>query len=118
MTPATASPARAAEPFPRLPSTGSRMRSRATHSSIRPRFARRGCSVGTSNEVPEGASGSLSFGRRGAVRRLRLAQKMTFLIEGTSGLAEPSEGELRQFYEAHHQEFRRQARVSFTQVFF
>jgi len=60
----------------------------------------------------------LGLDKDDAVVRRRLAQKMTFLLEGTSGLAEPSEGELRQFYEAHHQEFRRQARVSFTQVFF
>jgi hypothetical protein len=60
----------------------------------------------------------LALDKDDAVVRRRLAQKMTFLIEGTSGLAEPGDGELRQFYEAHHQEFRREARVSFTQVFF
>jgi hypothetical protein len=33
-------------------------------------------------------------------------------------LAEPTEPELRQFYEAHLPDFRREARVSFTQLFF
>src|SRR5262249_48343258 len=60
----------------------------------------------------------LGLDKDDAVVRRRLAQKMTFLIEDTSGVAEPSEQELRQFYEAHLQEFRREARVSFTQVFF
>ncbi len=52
------------------------------------------------------------------VVRRRLAQKMTFLIEDTSRLAEPTEDELRQFYEAHPEKFRREARVSFMQLFF
>lgn len=60
----------------------------------------------------------LGLDKDDAVVRRRLAQKMTFLIEDTSARAEPDEGELRQFYEAHHEEFRREARVSFTQVFF
>src|SRR5262245_30184259 len=53
-----------------------------------------------------------------AVVRRRLAQKMTFTIEDASQAADPGDEELRQFYEAHSQEFRREARISFTQVFF
>ena len=60
----------------------------------------------------------LGLDKDDAVVRRRLAQKMTFLIEDTSGSAEPSDEELQQFYRAHNQEFRREARVSFTQVFF
>src|SRR5262245_37329364 len=60
----------------------------------------------------------LGLDKDDAVVRRRLAQKMTFVIEDTSRLAEPTEQELRQFYEAHLPEFRREARVSFTQVFF
>jgi PPIC-type PPIASE domain len=50
--------------------------------------------------------------------RRRLAQKMTFLVEGTSRLAEPTEDELQQFYNAHPENFRQAARVSFGHVFF
>lgn len=60
----------------------------------------------------------LGLDKDDAVVRRRLAQKMTFLIEDTSRLEEPGEDELRQFYAAHLQEFRREARISFTQVFF
>jgi parvulin-like peptidyl-prolyl isomerase len=60
----------------------------------------------------------LGLDKDDAVVRRRLAQKMTFVIEDTSRLAEPGEPELRRFYEAHRQEFRREARISFTHVFF
>lgn len=60
----------------------------------------------------------LGLDKDDAVVRRRLAQKMTFLIEDTSRLTEPTDEELRQFYEAHSREFLRKARVSFTQVFF
>jgi parvulin-like peptidyl-prolyl isomerase len=60
----------------------------------------------------------LGLDKDDAVVRRRLAQKMTFVIEDTSSAAEPSEAELQQFYQAHPQEFRREASISFTQVFF
>lgn len=59
----------------------------------------------------------LGLDKDDAVVRRRLAQKVTFLIEDTSGSAEPSDEELKQFYRAHESEFRREARLSFTQVF-
>ncbi|MDK1373563.1 MULTISPECIES: peptidylprolyl isomerase [unclassified Sinorhizobium] len=52
------------------------------------------------------------------VVRRRLAQKMTFLIEGTARIAEPTEGELRAFYDAHREKFVRPGRVSFEHIFF
>jgi hypothetical protein len=52
------------------------------------------------------------------VVRRRLAQKLTFLIEDTSRLADPTEDDLRAFYEANAAQFQRPARVSFTQVYF
>jgi hypothetical protein len=50
--------------------------------------------------------------------RRRLAQKLNFVIEGTTRLAEPTERGLQEFYESHPDQFRTEARVSFTQVYF
>jgi hypothetical protein len=50
--------------------------------------------------------------------RRRLAQKLTFLIDDTLRRAEPAENELQQFYEAHTQRFRSDARISFTHIYF
>src|SRR5688572_5967817 len=52
------------------------------------------------------------------VVRRRLAQKMTFLVQDTSRLAEPTEDELQRFYEMHPTWFQSDARVSFTHLFF
>jgi hypothetical protein len=53
-----------------------------------------------------------------AVVRRRLAQKLTFMIDGTLRHAEPSENELQQFYEKHTERFRTEARISFTHIYF
>lgn len=50
--------------------------------------------------------------------RRRLAQKMAFLIEGTARLAEPTDDDLRQFYDARPDTFRREAEISFVHAFF
>ena len=50
--------------------------------------------------------------------RRRLAQKLKFLVEDTSRLVEPTEEELRKFYEANGARFHTRATVSFTQIFF
>jgi hypothetical protein len=50
--------------------------------------------------------------------RRRLAQKLTFLVEDTLRRAEPSDTELQQFYEAHAQRFRSEARISFRHIYF
>jgi len=50
--------------------------------------------------------------------RRRLAQKLEFMLQDTARLAEPSDEELRRFYEASPQDFLTEARVSFTQIFF
>ena len=50
--------------------------------------------------------------------RRRLAQKVAFLVEDTARLAEPTEQDLRRFYDAHPEHFQAEARVSFTHVFF
>ena len=50
--------------------------------------------------------------------RRRLAQKLTFVIEDTLRRAEPSEDELRQFYQANARRFRSDARLSFAHIYF
>jgi hypothetical protein len=50
--------------------------------------------------------------------RRRLAQKLTFLIDDTLRRAEPAENELQQFYETHARQFRSDARISFTHIYF
>jgi hypothetical protein len=50
--------------------------------------------------------------------RRRLAQKIAFLVEDTTRLTEPTEQELRGFYDAHPVYFQAGARVSFTHLFF
>jgi hypothetical protein len=52
------------------------------------------------------------------VVRRRLAQKMTFLLDDTIRIAEPTEPELRALYETRPDLVRTPARVSFTQIFF
>lgn len=50
--------------------------------------------------------------------RRRLAQKLEFLLRDTARLADPTEDELRNFYDSHPQRFQTAARVSFTQIYF
>jgi PPIC-type PPIASE domain len=52
------------------------------------------------------------------VVRRRLAQKLNFIIEGTTRLVEPTEQALLAYYTSHPNQFRTEARVSFTQVYF
>jgi hypothetical protein len=50
--------------------------------------------------------------------RRRLAQKLEFMLQDTARLAEPSEDELRRFYETSPKAFLTEPRISFTQVYF
>ena len=52
------------------------------------------------------------------VVRRRLAQKLEFLVQDTSRLAEPTDEDLRRIYEANLEQFQTRARISFTHVFF
>ncbi|MBP2237014.1 hypothetical protein J2Z31_003528 [Sinorhizobium kostiense] len=61
---------------------------------------------------------ALGLDQDDTVVRRRLAQKMTFLIEDTARIAEPTENDLRQFYGAHLDRFRGEVQLSFTHVFF
>ena len=61
---------------------------------------------------------SLGLDQDDTIVRRRLAQKLEFLVQDTSRLAEPTEKDLRRFYEANPERFQTDARISFTQVFF
>jgi hypothetical protein len=50
--------------------------------------------------------------------RRRLAQKLEFVLQDTARLAEPTDDELRRFYEASSEAFLTEPRISFAQVYF
>ena len=50
--------------------------------------------------------------------RRRLAQKLSFLIEDTTGIADPGEDELRRFLATCAERYRTETRVSFRHIFF
>ena len=61
---------------------------------------------------------TLGLDQNDTIVRRRLAQKLTFLVDDTSRVVEPSDEELRQFYNANAERFHVEPRVSFTQLFF
>jgi len=60
----------------------------------------------------------MGLGENDTIVRRRLAQKLKFLVEDTSRLAEPADGELRQYFEKNAARFETGARISFIHVFF
>lgn len=61
---------------------------------------------------------AMGLGENDTIVRRRLAQKLKFLVEDTSRLAEPDEAELRQYFEANAARFEDSPRVSFSQIYF
>lgn len=61
---------------------------------------------------------ALGLGENDTIIRRRLAQKLKFVIEDTSRLAEPSDLELRQYFDKNAARFETDATVSFTHIFF
>jgi parvulin-like peptidyl-prolyl isomerase len=61
---------------------------------------------------------ALGLDQHDTVVRRRLAQKLTFLVEDTSRIADPSEGELRRFYDSHADLYQTRPRVTFSHIFF
>jgi len=61
---------------------------------------------------------ALGLDQNDTIVRRRLAQKLEFLVQDTSSLAEPTEEDLRRFYKANLGRFQIDARISFTHVFF
>jgi len=52
------------------------------------------------------------------VVRRRLAQKMEFLVQDTTRLAEPGDDELRRLYDTQHDRYQTPARISFGHIYF
>lgn len=61
---------------------------------------------------------ALGLDQGDTIVRRRLAQKLTFLLEGESQSATPSEDELRRHYTENAARFTTEPRISFTQVYF
>jgi len=61
---------------------------------------------------------ALGLDRNDTIVRRRLAQKMTFFLEDTARLAEPTNEELRRIYDADLKRFQTPARISFVQIYF
>ncbi len=61
---------------------------------------------------------TLGLDQNDTIVRRRLAQKLTFLVEETSRLADPDEDELRRFYQDHVGRYRTEPRLSFSHIFF
>jgi parvulin-like peptidyl-prolyl isomerase len=60
----------------------------------------------------------LGLGENDTVVRRRLAQKLTFLVEDTARLIDPSDEELRRYHAANAAEFQSEGRISFIHIFF
>ncbi|MCP8941005.1 peptidylprolyl isomerase [Alsobacter sp. SYSU M60028] len=61
---------------------------------------------------------ALGLDRDDTIVRRRLAQKLTFLVEDTGRVAEPTEAELRAFHDHGAARYRGPSRVTFQQVYF
>ncbi|MGZ5477604.1 MAG: peptidylprolyl isomerase [Thermoanaerobaculia bacterium] len=61
---------------------------------------------------------ALGLDQNDTIVRRRLAQKLTFLVDDTSRIVEPTDEELRRFYHTNAERFRGQARITFSQLFF
>lgn len=68
-------------------------------------------------EVAAREATALGLDRDDAVIRRRLQQKLEFVFDDVTALAEPSDAELRAFLGAHPERFRTETRLGFRQVF-
>ena len=60
----------------------------------------------------------MGLDRDDLIVRRRVAQKLTFVVQDTSDLAQPTDQDLRLIYEANPNRFQTPERVSFTQIYF
>lgn len=61
---------------------------------------------------------ALGLDRDDLIVRRRLAQKLEFVVQDTSDLAQPTDEDLLRIFEANPDRFHSPARVSFTQIYF
>src|SRR5690606_36603238 len=60
----------------------------------------------------------LGLDRDDSVIRARLVEKMDFLVRDTFQVPEPTEAEMKQYYDAHPEDFEIPAQISFRHVLF
>ena len=60
----------------------------------------------------------MGLDRDDLIVRRSVAQKLTFVVQDTSDLAQPTDQDLRLIYEANPNRFQTPARVSFPQIYF
>ena len=61
---------------------------------------------------------ALGLDQKDTIVRRKLAQKLGFLVDDTSRTVDPTDDELRRFYQAHTASFRKDGEISFSQLFF
>ena len=61
---------------------------------------------------------ALGLDRDDSIVRRRLAQKMEFLSQDTATEQEPTEAQLREFFDAHGEQFRTPANATFSHIYF
>lgn len=69
-------------------------------------------------EVSEREAVKLGLDKDDSVIRARLVEKMDFLVRDTFQVPEPTEAEMKQYYEAHLDQFEIPAQISFRHVLF
>ena len=72
----------------------------------------------TEEEMLAREARALALDQHDTVVRRRLAQKLNFIVEDTSRIVDPSEGELRRFHSEHAERYQTDPRITFRQVFF
>jgi hypothetical protein len=72
----------------------------------------------TEEELLAREARALGLDQHDTVVRRRLAQKLSFIVEDTSRIADPSEDELRRFHVEHADRYQTDGRITFRQVFF
>jgi peptidyl-prolyl cis-trans isomerase C len=70
------------------------------------------------NEILSREATALGLDKDDVIIKRRLAQKMAFLADDTSGLRDPTPAELRAWFDLHRSEFAPASRITFRHVFF
>ena len=61
---------------------------------------------------------ALGLDQNDTIVRRRLAQKLTFMVEDTSRIANPDDAQLRRFHSEHARRYQDAPRVTFSQIYF
>ncbi|SJM28442.1 peptidyl-prolyl cis-trans isomerase [Mesorhizobium delmotii] len=61
---------------------------------------------------------AMGLGEDDIIIRRRLAQKLKFLVEDTARLAQPTDSDLRSYFEANRPKFVKSPRISFSHIYF